>query len=227
MATVLEDAGQTATDLTGQVAQTTGQPMQRWKDAPAARGDAESLLSMGDLSGGADLPAERAALAAEAASLAAQQTAGAVERLGGLLALLASRTLQPSPVQAPQVSLPESALAALQPESSKQRPGVTENIKRAAMTVGQRISDLSDGRYGLEAQAPKAETKQEKKLEKRLERQARKAARAEQPGAGVRWLPWAVGLSLGLVIGVVGVAYWQRRRLQEVWTQTSQRVQQT
>ncbi|HEY7358822.1 MAG TPA: hypothetical protein VH590_20205, partial [Ktedonobacterales bacterium] len=225
MTTILEDAGQAATDVTGQVAQTTGHPMRRLKGAPAARAersDAEELRSMGDLSSGADLPAERAAIAAEAASLAAQRTAGAVERLGGLLALLASRAPQPSPVQAPQVGLPESALVALQPESGKQRPGVTENIKRAAMTVGQHISDLSDGRYGLEAQAPKAETKQEKKLEKRLERQARKAAKAEQPGAGVRWLPWAVGLSLGLVIGVVGVAYWQRRRLQEVWTQTSQ-----
>ncbi len=225
-----EQVGQTATGLTGQVAQTTGHLMQRLKGAPAApraRSDAESLLSLGDISGGADLPAERAAIAAEAASLAAQRAAGAVERLGGWLALLASRTPQPSPVQAPQVGVPESALTALQPAGGKQGAGVTGSIKRAAMKVGQRISDLSDGRYGLEAQPPKAETKREKKAEKRLERRARKEAKAEQPGAGVRWLPWAVGLSLGLVIGVVGVAYWQRRRLQDMWTQTSQRVQQT
>ena len=36
-----------------------------------------------------------------------------------------------------------------------------------------------------------------------------------------------VGLSLGLVVGLVGVAYWQRRRLQAIWNQTSQRMQQT
>jgi hypothetical protein len=226
-----EQVGQTATDLTGQVAQTTGHLMQRLKGAPQARparADTESLLSMRELSGGADFPAERAAVAAEAASLAAQRAAGAVERVDRWLALLASRTPQPVSLQARQGGMPEAALAQPPaPEEGKQGGGAAGAIKRTAMRMGQRLSELSDGRYGLKTQPPRAETKQEKKAEKRLERLARKEAKAEQPGAGVRWLPWAVGLSLGLVIGVVGVAYWQRRRLQDMWTQTSQRVQQT
>lgn len=175
---------------------------------------------------GADVSAERAANAAEAASLAAQRAASAVERLGGWLALLANRAPQMPLAQAPRERVPEAAFGAgLERENGTQGHGVTDNIKRAAMTVGQRISDLSGGRYGLEVQPPKAETKPGKKARKRLERQIREGAKAEQFGAGVRWFPWMLGMSLGLVIGLVGVAYWQRRRLQEFWERTSQRMQ--
>lgn len=175
---------------------------------------------------GADLSTERAASAVEAASLAAQSAASAVERLGGWLALLASRLPQTPAASTPQAIAPEAApVPAPERENGKQSRGVTENLKRTAVTVGQRISDLSDGRYGLEAQTPKDETRQGKKAQKRLERQLRKEARAEQVGAGVRWFPWMIGMSLGLGLGLIGVAYWQRRRLQDVWDQTSQRMQ--
>ncbi len=168
----------------------------------------------------AELSAERAASAAEAASQAAQSAASTVERLGGWLALLASR--------APQAVIPEAALAAPpEQEHGRMGKGVAETIKRTAKTMGQRLSDLSEGHYGLETQPPKAKTKLGKKAAKRLERQAREAAKAEQPGAEMSLFPWAVGLSLGLVIGLAGVAYWQRRRLQAMWGQTSHRMQQT
>lgn len=175
----------------------------------------------------ADLSAERAAIAAESAAQAAQRAAGMMERLGGWMALLAGRAPQ-APLRVPEALAPEASLAAaLERESGEHGKGVTEGLRRAAMTVGQRVSDLSDGRYGLEAQPPRAGTKQTKKAEKRLKRWAEKEARAEQPGSGVIWFPWMVGLSLGLVVGLVGVAYWQRRRLQDMWAQTSRRVQQT
>lgn len=175
----------------------------------------------------ADLSAERAASAAEAAAQAAQSAAGMMERLGGWVALLATRAAPPTPVQPSQAVTPEAALAAaLRQEGGKEGKGVTEALRRAAMMVGQRVSDLSDGRYGLETQPPRAETKQEKKAAKRLERRAQREAKEEQPGAGVSWLPWVLGLSLGLVIGLAGVAYWQRRRLQDMWEQTSRRMQQ-
>jgi hypothetical protein len=178
-------------------------------------------------SGFAELSAARAAQAAEAASQAAQSAAGAVERLGGWLALLASRAPQTTTIQVPPGGMPAVAFAAEQEqERGKPGKGVAGSIKRAAMMVGQRISDLSEGRYGLAAQEPEAETKQEKRAMKRLERRAQKEAKAEQPGANVRWVPWMVGLSLGLMIGLVGVVYWQRRRLQALWQQTSQRMQQ-
>lgn len=171
----------------------------------------------------ADLSAERAAIAAESAAQAARSAVGMMERLGGWMAVLAGRASQ-----APEALTPEAAqAAALERESDRPSNGMTESLKRAAMSVGQRVSDLSEGRYGFEVQLPKAETKQTKKAEKRLKRRAEKEARAEQPGSGVSWFPWMVGLSLGLVVGLVGVAYWQRRRLQAVWNQTSQRVQQT
>ncbi len=221
---VAEQAGQTSTDLTGQVAQTTGNLIQRLKgtSAPRAeRGDVASVPFMADWSRGADFSAERAADAAEAASVAAQRAANAVDRLGGWLALLASRAPQTPLAPAPRESVPEAAFG----ENSPQGHGVTENIKRAAVTVGQRLSDFSDGRYGLEAQPPKAETKLGKKAQKRLERQIRAEAKAEQAGSSVRWFPWMLGMSIGLVLGLVGVAYWQRRRLQDFWEQTSQRRQ--
>jgi cytoskeletal protein RodZ len=173
--------------------------------------------------GAADLAAERAASAAEAASQAAQSAAGAVERLGTWMALLMKRASQTSPVQ---VSLEDVPLDALPQENGKQRKGVTVNLKRAAATMGQRLSDLSEGRYGMTAPTPKMETKQAKKAAKRLGRQAWKEAKAEQPGAGVHWFPWVVGMSLGLVIGLIGVSYWQRRRLQDLWEEASHRMQQ-
>src|SRR5262245_58038982 len=51
------------------------------------------------------------------------------------------------------------------------------------------------------SQMPRAETKPGKQDRKRLKRQARKEAKAEQPGADVRWFPWVIGMSLGLLIG--------------------------
>ncbi len=98
--------------------------------------------------------------------------------------------------------------------------------QRAASAVERLSASLTSGRSELEAKPARAEKKQEKKAAKRLERQIREEARARQPGARMSWFPWAVGLSLGLVIGLVGVAYWQRRRLQTLWGQTSRQVQQ-
>lgn len=223
-----EQVGQTATDLTGQMTQTTGNLLQRLKGTSATRAeraDIASLPLMADVPRGADVSAERAANAAEAASLAAQRTASAVERLGGWMALLASRAPLTPLAQTPREIVPEAALGpALERENARQSAGVTGNIKRAALTVGQRMSDLSDGRYGLEAQPPKAETKPGKKAQKRLEQQMRKEAKAEQFGSGVSWFPWMLGMSVGLVIGLVGVAYWQRRRLQDVWERTTHRM---
>jgi hypothetical protein len=177
---------------------------------------------------GADFAAERAANAAEVASLAAQRATKTAERLGGWLALLASRAPQTPLARVPQEIVSEAAPgAALQQDNGIQSPGITEHIKRAAMTMGQSISDFSDGRYGLETQAPEAETRSGKKAQKRLDQQMLKEAKAEQFGSGVRWFPWMLGMSLGLVIGLVGVAYWQRRRLQDLWEQTSHRMQRT
>jgi hypothetical protein len=226
---VTEQVGQTATDLTGQVAQTTGNLIQRLKGVSAphsGRGAGESMPFLADLPGSADVSAARAANAAEAASVAAQSAASAVDRLGGWLALLASRAPQTIFAPTTREIAPEAALGvALPRENVSAQPGVTNPIKRAALTVGQRINDLSDGRYGLEAQLPKSETKPGKKAQKRLERQMREEAKSEQFASGVKWFPWVLGMSLGLVIGLVGVAYWQRRRLQAFWERASQRVQ--
>ncbi len=177
--------------------------------------------------GTADVAAERAASAAEVAAQAASRAASAAERVGAWVALLVSRATQPPQAQAIAGVTPETmqAAEAVQPQH---RPGksIAERIKRAVTVVGQRISDFSDGRYGLEAAPSKAETRAARKAQKRLERRARKKVKAEQPGGEVRWFPWMVGMSLGLVVGMIAVAYWQRRRLQRMWGQTSQRLQQ-
>ncbi len=175
----------------------------------------------------ADVSAERAASAAEAASRAAQSAAGAVERLGSWMALLVSRAPQTSPDEAPQGGISGAALVvAKDSEHEKQGAGVTEKLQRAAKMAGQRISEVSEGRFGLAARPSKTETKYRKKAEKRLERQAWKEAKAEQPGANMKWFPWILGMGLGLVIGLLGVAYWKRQRLQAIWERTSHRMQQ-
>jgi hypothetical protein len=171
--------------------------------------------------GRAESSAERAAEAAEVAAEAAQSAAGLVERMSGWVSALAGRAGQPVPVQ--PVAAP-GAEVVREPERIK--GGVPGALKRTALKVSQRVSELSDGRFGLKAKAPKVETRPEKKALRRLERQARKEAKEAQPGAGVRWLPWTIGLSLGLALGLIGVAYWQRRRLQQLWGQASHRMQQ-
>ncbi len=168
-----------------------------------------------------DLSAERAAEAAEVAAQAAQRAVGVLERVTGWIPLLANRAPEPTPLQSLQAPV---VLPAREEEGLGKR--VPRVLRRAAMNVGQSVNDLSDGRYGLETQAPKMETKPEKKAGKRIERRARREAKEEQPASGVSWLPWVAGLSLGLVFGLVGVAYWQRRRLQSLWQQTSHRMQQ-
>src|SRR5579883_2951338 len=83
-----------------------------------------------------------------------------------------------------------------------------------------------DGRYGLKVQQEQEEEKQGKRTERRAARQKRRMAEeVAPPSTSARWFPWALGLSLGLLIGMIGVAYWQRRRLQQFWGQTSQRAQ--
>lgn len=110
------------------------------------------------------------------------------------------------------------------PEEAAASGGIVDALKRAAVTIGELINDWSDGRYGLAP--PKLEKKalkaQKKAQQGRLLGPATKEA---ERTSGVRWLPWTIGLSLGLVVGLVGVAYWQRRRLQRLWGETSQRVQ--
>lgn len=190
----------------------------------------------------ADLSAERAADAAEVAADAAQRAVGLLERVGGWVGLLANRAAQPGSDQPPVAqTTPVSKRAAkrsrreavivpaaeLTPEEAAASGGMMGTLKRAALTAGERINEWSDGRYGLEPQKPeKHATKAQKKAIKRRERLMEQAAKEAERTSGVSWLPWAVGLSLGLVVGLVGVAYWQRRRLQELWGETSQRMQQ-
>jgi hypothetical protein len=128
---------------------------------------------------------------------------------------------QPLPQMAStsRVVLPETVFV---PEEEQAGPGrkVASSLKRAATRVGERINDLSDGRYGLETER----MKQAKKEAKHLSRQERKAVKQAEKASRGSGAAWAVGLSLGLVIGLLGMAYWQRRRLQRLWGETSQRM---
>jgi hypothetical protein len=172
-----------------------------------------------------ELSAERAATAAEAASRAAQSTASAVERLGSWMAVFLSRTPQPSTEEAPYIARSsEVALFAVKPQ--EQDGGVAVKLQRAVKMARQRIGEVAEERFGLAVRPSKAEAKQQKKIQKRLEHQAWQEAKAEQPGANMKWFPWMLGMSIGLVIGLVGVAYWKRRQLQAIWQRTSHRVQQ-
>jgi hypothetical protein len=235
---------QTAVAATGvqrHAASTAGKVAERFsgRQAPGAEempGDVPAAL-VGwhrPMSSAADVSAERAALAAEAASAAAQRAVGLMERMGRMLRVQASRTALPSAplvVQAPQslppalvggpVALPEAPLAEGEEQVGPGRKAAGK-LKHAVTRVGERINELSDGRYGLEA----APTKKEKKAAKQLQKQERKAAKQAETSSRMSGLAWAIGLSLGLMIGLLGVAYWQRRRLQKIWGETSQRMQQ-
>ncbi|SRR5579885_725969 len=83
-----------------------------------------------------------------------------------------------------------------------------------------------DGHSGLKVQQEREEEKHGRRTERRASRQERRIAEeAAPPPTSARWFPWALGLSLGLLMGMIGVAYWQRHRLQQLWGQTSQRAQ--
>lgn len=227
-----------ASGLQRRAAATVGKVAERFSMTPAA--DAEEMPGSEPVAparwyrpvtSSADIAAERAALAAEAASDAAQRAVGLMERVGTLLRVQASRAALPAesvtvpvsqarPAVAGSAALPEALLT----EEEQAGPGrkVASTLKRTVTRVGERINELSDGRYGLETTPPK----EEKKAAKRIQRQERKAAKQAEKSSGVSGLAWAIGLSLGLTLGLLGVAYWQRRRLQRIWGETSQRMQQ-
>lgn len=182
----------------------------------------------------ADLSAERAAVAAEAASDAAQRAVGLMERMGSVLRLQASRAALPGEPVAVPVSQPSARMAVAgrgMPSEAPLAEGeeqagtgrkVASSLKRTVTRVGERINELSDGRYGLEPEQPK----EEKKSTKRRQQQKLKAKKETEKSSRVSGLAWTIGLTLGLVVGLMGVAYWQRRRLQRLWSETSQRMQQ-
>ena len=186
----------------------------------------------------ADVSAERAAFAAEAAAQAAQRAVGLMERVGGWVGLLANRTPEQELVTTATPMAERAATAAGMaalaiPAAEASSPeagaggGITNRLKQVAMNLGERVNDWSDGRYGLEPQKLDNKAgKAKKKSDKQRERLAEKAAKEAAKSAGVRWLPWVIGLSIGLVFGLVGVAYWQRQRLQHLWGETSQRARQ-
>ncbi|HEX6778659.1 MAG TPA: hypothetical protein VF099_10695 [Ktedonobacterales bacterium] len=206
---------------------------------PLAGGMGEALpSSAGQWGTAADVSAERAAFAAEAAAQAAQRAVGLMERVGGWVGLLAGRATEQEPLTtaepmagraatvAGMAALAIPAVEASSPEAGTSR-GVTNRLKQAAMNLGERVNDWSDGRYGLEPQKLDNKAgKAKKKSDKQRERLAEKAAKEAAKSSGVRWLPWMIGLSIGLVFGLVGVAYWQRQRLQHLWGETSQRARQ-
>ncbi len=230
-----------ASGLQRRAASTVGKITERFSGTPAA--EAEEMPGYAPVApvrwyqpvtSAADLSAERAAVAAEAASDAAQRAVGLMERVGTLLRVQASRAALPAaPVAVPvSQAVPSAVMAgsaalpeALRAEEEEQAgPGrkVASTLKRTVTRVGERINELSDGRFGLEPTPPK----EEKKAPKRLQRQERKAAKQAEKPPRMSGLAWAIGLSLGLALGLLGVAYWQRRRLQKLWGETSQRMQQ-
>jgi hypothetical protein len=190
------------------------------------------------LQSAADLAAERAAFAAEAAAQAAQRAAGLMERIGAWVGLTINRAAQQEPTLPAAAVTPmaeravpmrrRAAMAAPVAEvSSPENGGIIGRLKQQALSVGERISDWSDGRYGLKPQEPdKQVAKAQKKRNKQRERRAKQAAKEAAKRSNVSWFPWMIGMSIGLVVGLVGVAYWQRQRLQRLWGETSQRVQQ-
>ncbi len=189
------------------------------------------------LQSAADLAAERAAFAAEAAAQAAQRAAGLMERVGAWIGLTTNRAAQQEPTLPATPATPmagravstrsRAAMAAPVAEVSPETGGITSRLKQRAINIGERISDWSDGRYGLKPQEPdKRATKALKKRNKQRERRAKQRAKEAAKRSNVSWFPWVIGMSIGLVVGLIGVAYWQRQRLQHLWGETSQRVQQ-
>jgi len=190
------------------------------------------------LQSAADLAAERAAFAAEAAAQAAQRAAGLMERVGAWMGLTTNRAAQQEPMLPATAAAPMAGRAVstrgrpvmeapVAEVSSPEAGGITGRLKQAAINVGERIGEWSDGRYGLKPQKPDKKTaKATKKRNKQRERRAKEAAKEAAKRSNVSWFPWVIGMSIGLVVGLIGVAYWQRQRLQHLWGETSQRVQQ-
>jgi hypothetical protein len=215
---VAEQVGEAAGEFVEQVGQTTGELVERGKEkiAGARRRRGVQPVSgrwYGPVARQIDLSVERAAEAAEAAAAAAERAAGAMEYMSSRMGLL-----PPAAVPA----LTDAELERIQGRPGKGGPGA---IKRGVMAVGERISELSDGQYGLKVERGQEAEQPDKRKERRRARQERRLAEEAASTTSAKWFPWVLGLSLGLVIGMIGVAYWQRHRLQQFWGQTSQRAQ--
>ena len=229
---ITEQVRGTTSDLAGQIGQASSGLLEQ------ARARTMGLTQRSALQSTPDLAAERAADAAESAAQAAQSAVGLMERIGAWVGLLVNRAAQQEPVLPATAVTPMAGRAAsvrgraamvapLAEASSPEGDGITSRLKQRAINIGERISDWSDGRYGLKPQEPgKRATKAQKERNKQRERRAKQAAKEAAKRSNVSWFPWVIGMSIGLVVGLIGVAYWQRQRLQRLWGETSQRVQQ-
>ena len=199
-----------------------------------AREQTAELAQRSGLQSAAELAAERAAFAAEVAAQAAQRAVGLMERVGAWVGLPTSRITQQEPTavtpMAGRAVSTRGKTVIVAPVAEVSSPedagGITGRLKQRALSLGERIGEWSDGRYGLKPQKPdKKAAKAAKKRNKQRERRAKEAAKEAAKRSNVSWFPWMIGMSIGLVIGLIGVAYWQRQRLQHLWGETSQRVQ--
>ncbi len=229
---ITEQVRGTTSDLAGQLGQASSGLLEQ------ARARTMGLAQRSGLQSTPDLAAERAADAAESAAQAAQSAVGLMERIGAWVGLMLNRTAQQEPLL-PATAITPMAERAVSTRgraalmippaevSSPEGAGITSRLKQRAINIGERISDWSDGRYGLKPQEPdKRAAKAQKKRSKQRERRAEQAAKEAAKRSNVSWFPWVIGMSIGLVVGLIGVAYWQRQRLQHLWGETSQRVQQ-
>lgn len=176
---------------------------------------------------------DRAASSAQQAERAADRAATAASQVVALLDRLLTRVTSPGVTAVAEAQEPTDVEIRLGEAANSPLVRAADALARVLEAAGASIYDYSGGHYGMEP-VNAADLRRERKRE---HDKARPVAIIEEhykgdERQGGSWLPMA-GLILGVGAGLLGIAVWQRRRLQDAATQalatgrrTVQQVQQ-
>jgi hypothetical protein len=164
-------------------------------------------------------PADKAVASAEQAARATDRAAVAANQVASLLDRLLTRVNRAGAAPAAGAAEPTDVEIRIGEAAQSPLSRAADAIARAVEAAGETIYDYSEGHYGMEP-IDASELRRERKRELGKARPIAIIEGHYDDGerAGGSWLP-TVALILGAGAGVLGIAIWQRRRLQAAASQ--------